>query len=176
MRSRGDDFKPIAAELMLTAKAACDYTKRPEVTAASSASTFESVRRLCAEASAFCTFGPAGSTGGPSTGDRQALAAPPRSLVLRSAVPPRAYRLLLPAADDSVRGSRYRRFVRLGRFGERLRRVPAFAVDAALAAVVAVAIGFAIGAEQEPDSKDPDALAYLLGVAIAVPLLVRRRW
>jgi hypothetical protein len=34
MRSRDDDFKPIAAELMLTAKAACDYTKRPEVTAA----------------------------------------------------------------------------------------------------------------------------------------------
>ena len=66
--------------------------------------------------------------------------------------------------------------MRLGRFGERLRRIPALAVDAALAAVVAVAIGFAIGAEQAPDSKDPDALAYLLGVAIAAPLLFRRRW
>jgi hypothetical protein len=35
MRSWGDDFKPIQAEFRLTAKAACDYTKRPEVTAAS---------------------------------------------------------------------------------------------------------------------------------------------
>jgi hypothetical protein len=31
MRSRGDDFKPIQAEFRLTAKAACDYTKWPEV-------------------------------------------------------------------------------------------------------------------------------------------------
>jgi hypothetical protein len=37
MRSRGDDFKPIQAEFRLTAKAACDYTNRPEVTAASPA-------------------------------------------------------------------------------------------------------------------------------------------
>jgi signal transduction histidine kinase len=57
-----------------------------------------------------------------------------------------------------------------------LRRIPPLALDAALAAAVAVAISFAIGAEQEPDSKHPDALAYLLGVAIAAPLLVRRRW
>src|SRR5688572_21155088 len=34
MRSRGDDFKPIRPESRLTAKAACDYTERPEVTAA----------------------------------------------------------------------------------------------------------------------------------------------
>ena len=39
-----------------------------------------------------------------------------------------------------------------------------------------MAIAFAIGAEQEEGSKHPDALAYLLGVAIAAPLLVRRRW
>lgn len=46
----------------------------------------------------------------------------------------------------------------------------------ALAAVVAAANGFAVAAEQEAGAKDPDALAYLLAVAIAVPLLVRRRW
>ena len=60
--------------------------------------------------------------------------------------------------------------------GERLSRIPALAVDAALAATVAVANGFAVAAEQEAGAKDPDALAYVLGVAIAAPLLVRRRW
>jgi RNA polymerase-binding transcription factor DksA len=33
MRSLVDDFKPIAGRVRLTAKAAYDYTKRPEVTA-----------------------------------------------------------------------------------------------------------------------------------------------
>ena len=33
MRSLVDDFKPIAGPVRLTAKAACDYTERPEVTA-----------------------------------------------------------------------------------------------------------------------------------------------
>jgi hypothetical protein len=37
MRWWGDDFKPIQSEFRLTAKAAFDYTKRPEVTAASPA-------------------------------------------------------------------------------------------------------------------------------------------
>ena len=46
-------------------------------------------------------------------------------------------------------------------------------VDVALAALVGVAIAFAIGVEQEEGSKLPDAHAYLLGVAIAAPLLVR---
>jgi signal transduction histidine kinase len=66
--------------------------------------------------------------------------------------------------------------VELERLGEQLRRIPALAVDAALTAAVAVANGFAIAAESEAGSKSPDALAYLLGVAIAAPLLVRRRW
>jgi signal transduction histidine kinase len=57
-----------------------------------------------------------------------------------------------------------------------LRRIPALAVDAALAAAVASANAFAIAAEQELDAKDPDALAYALGVGIAAPLLLRRRW
>lgn len=52
----------------------------------------------------------------------------------------------------------------------------AIALDAALATTVAIANSFAIAAEQEAGAKEPDALAYLLGVAIAVPLLVRRRW
>jgi hypothetical protein len=34
MRWQGDDFKPIQAEFRPTAKAAGDYTKRPEVTTA----------------------------------------------------------------------------------------------------------------------------------------------
>ena len=59
---------------------------------------------------------------------------------------------------------------------EALRRTPPLAVDAVLAAGVAVANGFAIAAEQETGSKEPDALAYVLGVVIAAPLLVRRRW
>jgi hypothetical protein len=50
----------------------------------------------------------------------------------------------------------------------------AVAVDAALVAAVSVANAFAIGAEQEAGTKEPDALAYLLGVAIAAPLLLRR--
>ena len=54
-----------------------------------------------------------------------------------------------------------------------IQRFPPLVLDAALAAVVAVSISFAIGAEQEEGSKHPDALAYLLGVAIAAPLLVR---
>jgi hypothetical protein len=33
MRSRSDHFKPIEAELRLTARAGVDYTKRPEVKA-----------------------------------------------------------------------------------------------------------------------------------------------
>jgi signal transduction histidine kinase len=66
--------------------------------------------------------------------------------------------------------------VRLESLGGWLQRIPPFVVDAIVAAAVAVAILFAIGAEQEEGSKHPDALAYLLGVAIAAPLLVRRRW
>jgi signal transduction histidine kinase len=45
-----------------------------------------------------------------------------------------------------------------------------------LVTVVAVANGFAIAAEQESGAKDPDALAYAFGVAIAAPILLRRRW
>jgi len=59
-----------------------------------------------------------------------------------------------------------------------LRRVhvPTLAVDAGLAAAVAAANVVAIAASEEPGSQAPDALAYLLGVAAALPLLVRRRW
>ena len=54
--------------------------------------------------------------------------------------------------------------------------MPAPFLDAAIAAAVAIAIWIAIAASQESSAKDPDAVAYLLGVAIAAPLLVRRRW
>jgi signal transduction histidine kinase len=62
------------------------------------------------------------------------------------------------------------------RVREQLARLPPLAVDAALAVVVAVANGIAIAGEQEAAAKDPDALAYALGAAIAAPLLFRRRW
>jgi signal transduction histidine kinase len=84
--------------------------------------------------------------------------------------------LLHRAADDSACSRGYGPAVDRDGVRVRLERVPPVALDAALAAVVAVAISFAIGAEQEPGSKSPDALAYLLGVAIAAPLLLRRRW
>ncbi len=61
----------------------------------------------------------------------------------------------------------------LSRINERLDRIPAAAIDAGIAAVVALGITIAI-ARQE--SKDADAAAYLLSIAIAAPLLVRRRW
>jgi signal transduction histidine kinase len=69
----------------------------------------------------------------------------------------------------------YGHSVGLERLAATLRRIPPFAVDVALAAAVAVANAFAIAAEQESGAKDPDALAYVLGCAIAAPLLVRRR-
>ena len=62
------------------------------------------------------------------------------------------------------------------RIRERARRIPPWALDVGLAALVAIAISVAIAAGQESDAKDPDAFAYLLGVAIAAPLLARRRW
>jgi signal transduction histidine kinase len=58
----------------------------------------------------------------------------------------------------------------------RFERVPAPFVDAGVAAAVAIAVSIAIAAGGESSAKDPDALAYLLGLAIAAPLLVRRRW
>ncbi len=64
----------------------------------------------------------------------------------------------------------------LSRINERLHRIPAAAIDAGIAAAVALGITIAIAAGQESEAKGPDALAYLLGIAIAVPLLVRRRW
>jgi signal transduction histidine kinase len=61
----------------------------------------------------------------------------------------------------------------LSRINERLHRIPIVAIDAGIAAAVALGIAIAI-AQQE--AKDAHALAYVLGIAIAVPLLVRRRW
>ncbi|MDQ3894589.1 MAG: histidine kinase, partial [Actinomycetota bacterium] len=58
----------------------------------------------------------------------------------------------------------------------RLRRIPPIAIDAGVAVAVGIGITIAIAARQEANSEDPDALAYLLGIAIATPLLVRRRW
>jgi signal transduction histidine kinase len=65
--------------------------------------------------------------------------------------------------------------VLLSRINERLHGIPAAAIDAGIAAAVALGITIAI-ARQESATNDADAPAYLLGTAIAAPLLVRRRW
>lgn len=57
---------------------------------------------------------------------------------------------------------------------ERLRRIHPVAIDTAIAAAVALGITIAIAARH--GSQGGHAFAYVLGVAIAVPLLVRRRW
>jgi class 3 adenylate cyclase len=58
---------------------------------------------------------------------------------------------------------------------ERLRRVPAPVVDAALAVALAVAVTIQIRVAPGP-GKPPDALAYGCGLVIAALALVRRRW
>jgi class 3 adenylate cyclase len=58
---------------------------------------------------------------------------------------------------------------------ERLRRVPAPVVDAALAVALAVAVTIQIRVAPGP-GKPPDALAYACGLIIAALALVRRRW
>jgi signal transduction histidine kinase len=61
-------------------------------------------------------------------------------------------------------------------FAESVRRSPAWLVDVAITVSAALAICVTISASQEGGSTAPDLVAYLLGVAIAAPLLVRRRW
>ncbi|MBO0829210.1 MAG: sensor histidine kinase [Streptosporangiales bacterium] len=56
-----------------------------------------------------------------------------------------------------------------------LRGVPAPVVDVAVAAAMAVAVCVAIAVASEPHSRAPDVFAYLLGVATAAVLVVRRR-
>jgi signal transduction histidine kinase len=86
------------------------------------------------------------------------------------------YARLRPGADVGPALARYREAVLLSRINERLHRIPVAAIDAGIAAAVALGITIAIAAQQESEAKDADALAYVLGTAIAVPLLVRRRW
>jgi len=56
------------------------------------------------------------------------------------------------------------------------RIVPALVVDAGLATAVTVVVAIAISVASEPDSRPPDAFAYLLAVVIGAVLLARRRW
>jgi class 3 adenylate cyclase len=58
---------------------------------------------------------------------------------------------------------------------ERLRRLPAPAVDAGLAVALAVANTFGLRAAPAPGAR-PDAFAYACGLAIAALTLARRRW
>jgi signal transduction histidine kinase len=65
----------------------------------------------------------------------------------------------------------------MGDLQARLRDLPPRAVDAGLVLAVAAAMALTIGIAEEPDaSRSPDALAYLLGAALAALLLLRRRW
>lgn len=49
------------------------------------------------------------------------------------------------------------------------------AVDVAWTAATALIICLSIAVFREPDARTPDALAYVMGAAVALPLLVRRR-
>jgi signal transduction histidine kinase len=59
---------------------------------------------------------------------------------------------------------------------ERLRRLPAPAVDAVLAVAVAVASVAAIQVAVEPGARPPDALAYLIAISFGALVPARRRW
>jgi len=58
----------------------------------------------------------------------------------------------------------------------RLDRVPPIALDVALVVVVGAAISITISAAEEPGTREPDALAYGLGLLMATLLFGRRRW
>jgi class 3 adenylate cyclase len=58
---------------------------------------------------------------------------------------------------------------------QRVRGLPAAAVDGALALVVAIALTAGI-VMSPPSGRRPDAVAFLLGLTIAALVLVRRRW
>jgi membrane-associated protein len=57
-----------------------------------------------------------------------------------------------------------------------LVRVSATRVDAGVALGVAALVGFGITIAEEPGARQPDVLAYTLGIAGAMVLLARRRW
>jgi hypothetical protein len=56
------------------------------------------------------------------------------------------------------------------------RSAIAIGIDAGLAVVVAIVTDFAIAVAAEPGSRPVDAFAYVLGAAMAGPVLGRRRW
>jgi class 3 adenylate cyclase len=60
-------------------------------------------------------------------------------------------------------------------FRQWMRHVPGLPLDVGLALMVAVAVMIAIGVAPQP-GRQPDALAYGLGLTIAGLVLVRRRW
>jgi signal transduction histidine kinase len=67
--------------------------------------------------------------------------------------------------------------VTIGKLQRWRHSVSPAALDAGVAAVVAVAITLTIGVATEEDAtRSPDALAYLLGLTVAALLLARRQW
>jgi len=55
-------------------------------------------------------------------------------------------------------------------------RPPSWALDIALVVVVGAAICISIAVAPEPDSREPNAIAYGLGIAMAFLLFGRKRW
>jgi signal transduction histidine kinase len=67
--------------------------------------------------------------------------------------------------------------VTIGNLQRTWQGLPPAAVDAGVAAVVAVAVTLTISVATEEDAtRSPDALAYLLGLTVAALLLARRLW
>ena len=58
----------------------------------------------------------------------------------------------------------------------RIHRLRPVVIDVALVVVVGVAISITISAASEPNTRDPDAVAYGLGLLMATLLFGRRRW
>jgi serine phosphatase RsbU (regulator of sigma subunit) len=58
----------------------------------------------------------------------------------------------------------------------RIDRLRPVVIDVALVVVVGVAISITISAASEPNTRDPDAVAYGLGLLMATLLFGRRRW
>src|SRR5919106_7045356 len=67
-------------------------------------------------------------------------------------------------------------FPRGVRLRARIHRLRPVVIDVALVVVVGVAISITISAASEPNTRDPDAVAYGLGLLMATLLFGRRRW
>jgi class 3 adenylate cyclase len=77
--------------------------------------------------------------------------------------------------NEAVRLAEVATSARMSRSGGTPRRMPPWAIDVAIALILAGAIVTAIGLAVEPDAQPPDVWAYALGIAIAALAVFRRR-